>query len=341
MLEKPDLQDAKIVDWLLDHFGIRAVTVKFLPTGYQNTAAYRVVAEDDTSYFLKLRRDVFEKISVTLPVFLQDLGLRQIIAPIPGNRIQYPVYLDDFNVILYPFVEGHNAFQVALTQDQWFDFGFALKRIHSISLPLELMNHIPSETYSPEWREKVKVLLEQVQQDTFHVPMAAQLAGFMKSKARAISHLVRRAEQLSSILQMHAPDFVLCHSDIHAGNILCNPDGSLYIIDWDNPILAPKERDLMFVGGGVGGIWNSAHEEAFFYQGYGETELNPVALTYYRFERILQDVGPNLEQFLFADASNQDRIRTLQGLERFFLPNDVVEMAYQAEKSLPSELQSG
>jgi spectinomycin phosphotransferase len=81
---------------------------------------------------------------------------------------------------------------------------------------------------------------------------------------------------------------VLCHSDIHAGNLLLTSDGDLYIVDWDNPILALKERDLMFIGGGVAGIWNKAREEALFYQGYGSSDINLIALTYYRYERIIQ-----------------------------------------------------
>ena len=46
----------------------------------------------------------------------------------------------------------------------------------------------------------------------------------------------------------------MCHKDIHGGNILIRTDGQppvLYILDWDDPILAPKERDLMFIGGGI------------------------------------------------------------------------------------------
>jgi hypothetical protein len=68
MLEKPDLHEARIADWLNDHYGLRVVEVEFLPTGYQNTAAYHVVTEDRKAYFLKLRRDVFEEPSVTLPL---------------------------------------------------------------------------------------------------------------------------------------------------------------------------------------------------------------------------------------------------------------------------------
>ena len=340
MLEKPDLEEARIADWLLDQYGLRVIEAEFLPTGYQNTAAYRVVAADETTYFLKLRRDVFVETSVTLPLFLRDLGLRQIIAAIATKSRQYWGYLDDFNVILYPFVAGQNAFQVALTEYQWFDFGASLKRIHTTRLPPGLDSHIQHETYSREWSEQVKLLLERAQNEKFCEPVAAQLAVFMTTRANEILHLVKKAEQLSLILQMRPPESVLCHSDIHAGNILCNTDGDVYIVDWDNPIMAPKERDLMFIGGGVGGIWNSAQEESLFYRGYGKMEINTVALAYYRFERILQDLAPYAGQLLLTDVGSKDRMRTLQAIVSFFLPNGVVEMARKAEQNLPQELRS-
>lgn len=47
MLEKPDLQDKEIVGCLRDEYGLRVRQVAFLPRGAdQNTAVYRVVAED-------------------------------------------------------------------------------------------------------------------------------------------------------------------------------------------------------------------------------------------------------------------------------------------------------
>lgn len=44
-----------------------------------------------------------------------------------------------------------------------------------------------------------------------------------------------------------ALDFVLCHADFHDANLLIDPTGRLFIVDWDEIILAPKERDLVFV----------------------------------------------------------------------------------------------
>jgi spectinomycin phosphotransferase len=339
MLEKPDLQDAMLVEWLLDHHGLQVVELHFLPTNYQNTAAYHVLATDAHPFFLKLRLGPFEEASVALPVFLREQGMQAIIAPLADRAGGYWDYLDDYNVILYPFIDGSNAFKAPLTESQWFQLGSSLQRIHSTELPPGLKSRIKPETYAGTWREQVKELLERVQHERFDEPAAAEFATFLKAKSDEILYLVRKAEQLAATLQTQHPEPVLCHSDLHAGNILCSTDGGLYIVDWDNPILAPRERDLMFIGAGVGGIWNTPEEEALFYRGYGPTEINPAALAYYRFERILEDIAPNVEKLFMKDVINIDRSKIRQGLADFFKPNGVVDMAYQAEKLLPITLQ--
>jgi len=339
MHEKIDLQDAIITDFLQDQYGLQAVEIAFLPKGGDiNAAVYRVIMEDEGRYFLKLLRSVFDETSVTVPRFLCDRGIRQIIAPIATISHQLWAQLEDFIAVLYPLVEGHNAFEITLTEHQWVNFGAALRGIHTAVVPPELNSRVQHETYSPQWRERVKMLLGRAKKDAFDDPVAAQWAGLMAVKADEILYLVQKAEQLSSTLQAQNPEFVLCHSDIHAGNLLIDTIGSLYIVDWDHPILAPKERDLMFVGGGIGSIWYRPQEEVLFYEGYGRTEINPVALSYYRFERIVQDIAEWGEQVLLTDEGGKDRVRALHGFVRWFSPHDVVEMAYKTESTLPPEL---
>lgn len=38
------------------------------------------------------------------------------------------------------------------------------------------------------------------------------------------------------------------------GNVLISKNGSIYIVDWDQPVMAPKELDLMFIGALTSGI---------------------------------------------------------------------------------------
>jgi spectinomycin phosphotransferase len=223
-------------------YGLPVAQVAFLPLGADgNTAVYRIVTPDDaTSYFLKLRRGNFEEISVTIPKFLSDQGIRQVITPLATQAGQLWANLDAFKVMLYPFVAGRDGYEVALSKRHWYDFGAALKRIHTMILPPALISRIPQETYSPQWREIVKSFLERIETDTFADPVAVKLATFLQTKHAKILDLVGRAERLAQMLQAQSPEFVLCHSDVHAANILIDAHDALYIVDWDNPILAPK-----------------------------------------------------------------------------------------------------
>jgi spectinomycin phosphotransferase len=46
LLEKPDIQDGRVIDCLQDAYGMSIVQIEFLPLGAdQNTALYRAVAE--------------------------------------------------------------------------------------------------------------------------------------------------------------------------------------------------------------------------------------------------------------------------------------------------------
>ena len=110
-----------------------------------------------------------------------------------------------------------------------------------------------------------------------------------------------------------ARPFVVCHSDAHAGNLLIDTEGRLFIVDWDEPILAAKERDLMFVGGAQGFAgYTASEQERLFYGGYGPTEVDPVALTYYHYERIVVDLALFCEQLLLTDEGGADRWQALR-----------------------------
>jgi spectinomycin phosphotransferase len=98
-------------------------------------------------------------------------------------------------------------------------------------------------------------------------------------------------------------------------------------VDWDNPILAPQERDLMFIGGGIDENWKTEREEALFYEGYGKTDINLSALAYYRYERVIEDLVAFSEQVLLTDGSDTDREQAYRWFISNFEPGGAIEMA--------------
>lgn len=338
MLTKPKIPDERIVACLLASYELRVDQLTFLPLGADHaTAVYRVVAVDGTPYFLKLRRGKFDTLSVALPKFLSDQGIGQIIAPLATKAGQLQVSMDEFKLVLYPFVGGRNGYETRLSGGQWRDFGAALKHIHATELPPALLERINRETYTPRWREAVKGHLARAQTGPFIDPLAEEAAAFLIDKREEIRYLVERAERLATAFQAHAPEFVLCHADIHAGNLLLADDGGCYIVDWDEASLAPKERDLMSIGGGLMGHWHSPEEEeALFYSAYGQIAIDPFGLAYYRYERIIADIAVIGEQLFAASTSLEDRRQDFGHLTSNFLPGHTIDMAALVDPGAPA-----
>lgn len=330
MLEKPILSEKQIVACIAKEYGLRADTVTFLPLGADsNTAVYRADATNGTAYLVKLRRGEWDAASVTVPTFLHRQGIRQAIPPLPASDGQLWATLDAWRLILYPFIQGKDGYARPLTAAQWVEFGAALKRLHTISLPSPIIETIRREDFSPHWRKLVERFVARIDRDVFTDPTAIELSQFLRIKRNETLALVAEAEKLGQILRAQPPEFVLCHGDIHGWNLLVADTGALYIVDWDTLVFAPKERDLMFVGAGLGNSgYTMEQEESMFFQGYGETPVNESARAYYRFERIVQDIAAFCEQIFLSEGGEQDRKQAVESLKSNFLPDGTLARAW-------------
>jgi spectinomycin phosphotransferase len=336
MLEKPELKDEQIINCLQDEYGLSVEKITFMPLGADpNTSVYRVVTKDETIYFVKLRKGDFSEASVAIPNFLSDSGIKQIIPSLTTQTGQLWANLNPFKVILYPFVEGHAGLEKKLSNQQWFEFGTALKRFHTSAIPSQITRSIQKDNFSPRWRDAVKMFLERIEKETFNEPVAIELADFVKSKKDEILEIVKRAEQFAQMLLEQLPEFILCHADIHGYNLLIDNNGALYLVDWDALIFAPKERDLMFIGGGHGDSgYTPLEEETMFYQGYGQTNMNRIAIAYYRYERIIVDIVEDCNLIFLSNEGGENQKGALEDLRSKFLPNGTIEIAYQSDKAL-------
>ncbi len=329
MLTRPDISDDRIVATLHDSFGLDISQATFLPINVDiNCAVFRVTADDGTAYFLKLRRCNSNQVPVAVPAFLHAQGIRWVMAPLATTTHQLWAQAHGFNWLLYPFFEGRSGLQAGLSQAQWIALGECMKAVHATKLPAGLAEQVPREDFAPRWRRMVEAFHQQVAQGTYDDPTASRLAEYWTTKRDEIQRILERAEGLAQALEHRGLNLVVCHSDLHGNNVLLGADDELAVVDWDEPILAPKERDLMFVGGGVGGVWNQPLEATWFYEGYSDTVIDPVALAYYRYERIVEDFAAYGERILRMQGSTGDREEGLRRLMSQFHPGNVVEMAH-------------
>lgn len=335
MLERPDFPDEVLIAALQAEYGLRVTQLEFLPLGVDvNAAVYRVEVAGRAPAFLKVRRGPFDPTSVLLPSLLHDQSISQIIAPCPTHTGARWVTRGNLTLILYPFVAGHDGYTVRLSDDHWRTFGAAMRRVHTASLPPDLVAQIPQERYSDHWCDAVRGWMAQLANPPVNDAVARELAAFLQSKQGEVLALLARTEALAAQLRAAPPPLTVCHSDLHAGNILIGLDDALYIVDWDAPIRAPKERDLMFPGGGQFGAQRTpAEEERLFYAGYGPTEIHADARSYYRYVRIVEDIALFCAQVFLGAEGGEDRAQAVTYVKYNFLPTGTLAAAYRGDET--------
>ncbi|MCB9136001.1 MAG: aminoglycoside phosphotransferase family protein [Anaerolineales bacterium] len=341
MLEKPNLSDEKIIQGLKEGFGLIASQVEFIPLGNDSNAWVYRVASPEKMYFLKVKRRLTNPRGITIPRFLKNQGLEQVVVPFStlGGELWHLV--GDYFLLLYPFIEGDNGMKTGLTDAQWVAYGAFLKALHAVQLPPDLAEQLPQEKFVPT--NKALEYLEQIEtritQNQIFTPMQAQLADFWREKAEAIAHVVRRTLELAEILRQQPLTYFLCHADIHTANLLITPDQQMFVVDWDETILAPPERDLMFIMESpfVSNPPLPSRQQDLFFQGYGETDINWTALAYYRYEWAVQDLGDFAARvFLMDDVGEVTQREALRIFRGLFNPGDEVDIALKTEEKLRS-----
>ncbi len=76
-------------------------------------------------------------------------------------------------------------------------------------------------------------------------------------------------------------------------------------------------------------------EEALFFQTYGAVEIDLTALTYYRYERAIEDLGETGRSVFFkSDQNEEEKAAEMEGIIGQFDPGDIVESALEADRNL-------
>jgi spectinomycin phosphotransferase len=92
---------------------------------------------------------------------LADLGIKQVIPPLATKT---RATLDKLGILQgnsVPLCGGDiMECRTKLSEDQWAQFGAAIKKLHSADIPSSITKDVPRETFSSKWRETVKAFLD-------------------------------------------------------------------------------------------------------------------------------------------------------------------------------------
>ncbi|MBO0795295.1 MAG: aminoglycoside phosphotransferase family protein, partial [Ktedonobacteraceae bacterium] len=240
--------------------------------------------------------------------------------------------LDGWTMIVYPFIDGDTSW-TGMTSEQWKEVGTTLRQIHQVTLPPSGFEPLHKETFDPTgYAQWIRSFEPQQEHARFRDSAAERtLRSLWMEHQSTIHTAVASLEKLGGELQRQALPYVVCHADLHPANLLRDQAGHVFVIDWDEVMLAPKERDFIYV--------REPHAAAFF-EGYGQAEIDWTALTYYLWERVVQDLIECARSVCFRDDWTEEPRTDATQLFQSILTGEESDIAAAnaAATHLPSDL---
>jgi spectinomycin phosphotransferase len=326
------VSEQHLLTCLRDEYTLSPAELEFLPRGHDYHAGlYRVVSAEGTAYLLKVNSRPLYEPAFRVPYYLQSQGITPVVAPIPTRRHALWTTLADWVVTLYPFIEGDTRL-TGMTHAQWQMTGAIFQRIHQVQLPPAGFASMRTESFDPGTYARWVGTFESEHlharatggsaERALHASWLAHQAAIHK----AMTYLAR----LAAPLQSRTVPYVICHADLHAANLLRDQAGHVFVIDWDEVMLAPKERDFIFI--------RELYAEAFW-QGYAPGEIDWTVLTYFRWERVVQDLIEYAGQVCFRDdLSENSKADLARAFHQNLADGSNLRAAYAAAAHLPRDL---
>ena len=230
-VERSDEYKSRLLDFIRKKYGIGAFCITPAKRGFYGET-WRLDASD-ASYFLKLvypaaHRPVYKR-SFQLIQHLCDHGISfisRIVKAVDGSLY---TWFDGAILGVFDWIYGENI-QNEKTKVQEYRM---LAKVYSIS-PSSIS--IPREDFSGNSADRFYRLW-----DALHDRQLRSL--FEKNRAK-IEHRAARLKRFSNLCRGDTADFFITHGDA-GGNVIENGD-RYFIVDWDDSIVAPIERDAWF-----------------------------------------------------------------------------------------------
>jgi spectinomycin phosphotransferase len=308
-----DLNELKTsLDFL---YGIQVKEIVFIPKG-ECSWGYRVDTTIGRSYFLKMYRgQAFPAWIASLTYHLcHQEGIEGISAPVPDRSGEMLVTLGGYPAELFDFISGQTLWQSAPSKEILFRLGQLIGRIHSCKA--DRRDCLRVEQFDIPGMEAYDRVVQAVRRKRAHSEAASTAVKLLRPVLSQLEELRDGILLYREKARKVAIDPCINHGDPTPGNILITSDGKLTLIDWDDMILAPPERDLVF--------WEQDHvffdgiSSAPVLEGYrsvtGKFELNPDLTGFYHRLWTLSEIAEYGQRLLFEEHDLEQNRSDLDNL---------------------------
>jgi spectinomycin phosphotransferase len=292
------------------HYGIEPVRLEPGSRGFvSETWVVHTAAE---RFFAKLIPIVSytENIIRALPVQqeLYDSGIRQMSRPIPTLTGALSVTLETNLLVVNDFIEAQ------WTSDFPFDtYVDLIARLHATTVE----SPVDVETFADWVLPDLERVLATAIHDSFEDPSQLAVQEVVRRMHPAVMRDVADYRRLlEDVAGRHDVPMVVTHHDA-PGNILKDVTGSIYLVDWDEILMAPRERDTWF-------HLTTAEDAAAFLtvyrQRFPDYEPDEQFYRFYLVSRYLEEIEGLAERILSPETSVEARAEVLDSFRESVPP---------------------
>jgi spectinomycin phosphotransferase len=298
--DRSGVLDAQLFEWLEADFDLQPVEAVLVEGGVDRAATLWRVRD-------VIGRDLAVKwtsggtvAGLTVSHALAHAGVDGVVAPLPANDGRLWSDRRGRRLVVAPWVDAPVALNADLEERHWVALGRLLAAVHA--LPVVGSTDLPSSDQPHRRLRRAVAALHRDLDEALDLGSTTaagdDLTLLVLDEApmlrAVVDALLSGADHLraTGVWSRNGAPNVVCHADPHLGNVLVDDEGGVWLLDWDDVVLGPREQDLLFVlDGGVLAFApvTAAQTEAFF-TGYGPVEIHRHALAYHRSLRALEDL---------------------------------------------------
>ncbi len=331
--------------WVREDFGVDLSSIDGVGHGADEAAElWRGVSVDGAPYAVKLSGGGTPA-GMIVSAYLAERGVPGVAGPVPTRDGRLWSEHEGRRLSVVPWVSDDRALSGGMSSQHWASYGALLAMVHATAVTDPLAKLLPREDHAHERVASTVRALDNRLHRSVDEPagvggptdhLARALAQEWCAAAGLVSTLLEQADDLGRELRTRQTPSEVCHGDPHLGNMLIGGDERVWLIDWDDAVLAPRERDLMFVIGGVLAFAPvSPQQQSWFFDGYGAADVDPTRLAYYRCTRALVDLADPAAQVLDVhrrpEPERADALSIVQGV---LSPTGLVGLAMSSLRNL-------
>ncbi len=310
MLTESSIDKSLLKDVIQETFGIGIIDFTLVPK-WEAARGYIIESSNHKSFFLKIYWD--DKIPDSAFRFADDLfaraGIVNIAHPIPTSHGQMRIHIRDFQIALFDWISGRTAEEHKLTETQLERLGELLAKIHQSKT---IIGEYPvRENFAIPFKNRFLAIFDSMSKTTSKsTKYRTRLELFLEPHRQKFMRELETLEKLQRKVKARKLEFVNCHGELSPGNVLSSDNGEVHLLDWDDPIFAPKEKDLLFFKDNVEPVM----------KGYGafskDTIIDRDVLEFYGHMWNLGEIADYGGKLLFenhSDEQNQTWLDNLKG----------------------------